>query len=79
MLIPLGKRIIVKPIEIKHSTLHLVNVKPSQFQVITVGDEVTRVKPNDIIYLDKHLGAILEHEKETFLVVDESSILAKIS
>ena len=78
MLTPLAKKIIVKPIEVKAGTLLLTNQKPSQYHVIAIGDEVTKVKSGNIIYLEKHYGAEIEHEKEKFLVIDESSILAKI-
>jgi co-chaperonin GroES (HSP10) len=78
MLQPVGKRIIVKPMEVKAGTLFLNNAKPTQFLVISIGDEVTKVKPLDIIYLEKHYGAEIEHEKQKFLVIDESSILAKL-
>lgn len=78
MLTPLAKKIIVKPVEIKHRTLLVTNQKPIQFTVISIGDEVTKVKPGNIIYMDKHYGAEIEHEKEKYLVIDESSILAKL-
>ncbi len=79
MLQPIGKRILVKPVEVKYGTLLVSGQKPTQFEVISIGDEVTKVKQNDIIYLEKHYGAEIEHEKEKFLVIDEISILAKIS
>ena len=78
MLTPIGKRIIVKPIEAKAGALIVTNQKPTQFAVIAIGDEVTKVKPGYTIYLEKHYGAEIEHEKEKFLVIDESSILAKL-
>lgn len=78
MLTPVGKRIIVKPIEVKAGTLIITNAKPAQYHVVSVGDEVTKVRPGDTIYLEKHYGAEIEHEKEKFLVIDESSILAKL-
>jgi co-chaperonin GroES (HSP10) len=78
MLTPLAKKIIVKPVEVKHGTLLVTSQKPVQYQVIRVGDEVTKVKSGDIIYLEKHYGAEIEHEKEKFLVIEEASILAKL-
>jgi co-chaperonin GroES (HSP10) len=79
MLTPLAKKIIVKPVEVKHGNLIVSGQKPSQYKIITIGDEVTKVKPDDIIYLEKHYGAEIEHEKEKFLVIEEASILAKLS
>lgn len=78
MLTPVGKRILVKPVEVKHGTLLVTNQKPTQFHVIAIGDEATKVKAGDTIYLEKHYGAEIEHEKEKYLVIDESSILAKL-
>ena len=78
MLIPLGKKIIVRPIEQKHGTLLVAGLKPLQFHVIAIGDEVSRVKAGDNIYLDKYAGVEIEHEKEKFMVVEESNILAKL-
>jgi chaperonin GroES len=78
MLTPVGKRILVKPVEVKHGTLIVSGQKPIQFHVIAIGDEVTKVKADDTIYMDKHYGAEIEHEKEKYLVIDESSILAKM-
>ena len=78
MLTPVGKRILIKPVEVKHGTLFITGQKPTQFHVIAIGDEATKVKGGDIIYLEKHYGVEIEYEKEKYLVVDEMSILAKI-
>lgn len=78
MLTPICKRIIVKPVEVKAGSLLLTNPKPIQFQVIAIGDEVTKVKPGHIIYLEKQFGVTIEHENEKFIVIEEGSILARI-
>lgn len=78
MLTPIAKRIIVKPVEAKHGSLLVTNQKPTQFIVIATGDEVTKVKTGNTIYLEKHYGAEIEHEKEKYLVIEEGSILAKL-
>jgi co-chaperonin GroES (HSP10) len=78
MLKPVGKRIIVKPLEIKAGSLIVTNAKPSQFHVLVIGDEVTKVIPGDTIFLEKHYGVEIEYEKEKYLVIDEFSILAKV-
>jgi co-chaperonin GroES (HSP10) len=79
MLTPVGKRIIIKPSEVKHGTIIVTNYKPIQFIVIAIGDEVTKVQPGNIIYLEKHYGIEIDYEGEKFLVIDEASILAKIT
>lgn len=79
MLKPVGKRLIVKPIEQQYGTLVVVSkAKPTQFLVVSIGEEVTKAKPLDVIYLDKFAGCEIEHDKESFLVIDETSILAKV-
>lgn len=78
MLTPIAKRILIKPVEVKHGTLIVHNQKPSKFTVISCGDEVTKVKPGDVIFLEKHYGVEIEHDDEKFQVIDESSILAKV-
>lgn len=78
MLTPIAKRVLIKPVEEKHGTLIVSNQKPSKFTVIAIGDEVTKVKPGDIIFLEKHYGVSIDHENEKYSVIDESSILAKL-
>lgn len=79
MLTPVGKRIIIKPVEIKHGTLIVNTQKYTQFKVIAIGDEVTKVTPGNVIFLDKHFGAEIDYDNEKFIVIDESSILAKVT
>lgn len=80
MLQPIAKRLLIKPIteEKKSILLSLKEDKPNQFTIIAIGDEVTKVAINEIVYLDKYAGSEIKHENETYLVIDESSILAKI-
>jgi co-chaperonin GroES (HSP10) len=78
MLTPIGKRLLIKPVEQKKGNIILTKTKPLQFIVIETGDEVTKIKRGDIIYLEKHHGAEIEHEREKFLVIEEGSILAKV-
>lgn len=78
MLTPIGKRILVKPIEVKHGTLVITGIKPTQFHVLAIGDEVTKIKVGDTIYLSQQFGTEIECEKEKFLVIDELCVLAKL-
>jgi co-chaperonin GroES (HSP10) len=78
MLLPVGKRIIIQPVEDKRGTIIVTNNKPTKFVVITIGDEVTKVIAGNIIYLEKHYGIEIDHENQKYLVIDEGSILAKI-
>lgn len=74
---PLGKRLLVQPVQLKQGALLIAGAKPTQFVVIVVGDEVTKVSVGDLIYLEKHYGVELQHDGDKFLVIDESTILAK--
>jgi len=78
MLTPIGKRIIIQPVQDAKGPLILTNTKPKKFVILAVGDEITRLKPNDFIYLERHCGAEIEHEGEKYFVIDESQVLAKI-
>lgn len=78
MLIPIGKRIIIQPSEIQKGALIITNNKPKRFVILAVGDEVTKVKPNDFIYLDRFSGAEIDHENQKYLVIEENQILAKL-
>ena len=78
-LAPISKRILIKPEEKKKTgTLLLVNDKPLSFIVLAIGDEVTKVNVNDVIYLDRYSGMEINHEGEKFLVIEENNILAKV-
>lgn len=79
MLTPVAKRVIIKPVEAKQGTLLIMNQKPSQYIVISTGDEVTKVAPGNIIYMENRYGLEIEHQGEKFLVIDESAILAKLT
>ena len=78
MLIPIGKRLLVRAAEVKHGSLIVSSQKPTRFTVIAIGDEVTKVSAGNIIYLEKHYGVEVDHEGEKYFVIDEASILAKV-
>lgn len=79
MLKPLGKRLLIIPVEVvKQGTVLVAGAKPTQFEVAEVGDEVTKVEVGDWIYLEKHYGVEIHHEGRKFLVIDEATILAKV-
>lgn len=78
MLTPVAKRILIQGIEEQNGTILVHNAKPKKFKVFAVGNEVTQVKAGDVIFLEKHYGIEIDHNKDKFTVIDESSILAKI-
>lgn len=79
MIVPVGKRILIQPVEVQQiGKVIIAHQKPTQFTVVAIGDEVTKVKVGNVIYLEKHYGVEIEHEGEKYSVIDEGSILAKI-
>lgn len=78
MLTPVAKRVIIQPIEEKGGTIIVANQKPKKFTVVSIGDEVTKVQPGNVVFLEKHYGVEIDYEGEKYLVIDESCILAKI-
>lgn len=78
MITPIGSKVIIQPVEAETGKLLLPNAKPSQFRIIAIGDDVKKVKPNDIIYLEKHYGAEIKHDGQTYICIEEDTILAKL-
>ena len=79
MTIPLhtiGSQLIVKPVQTASSAILITNQKPSQYYVCSIGPDVKSTQINDILYLTKHAGTEIEHEKEKYIIIDESQILA---
>ncbi len=81
MLQPLGKRIIIKPInaERKPSVLLLKDESPVTFKVISIGDDVKKVKPDDTIMIAGFSTSEINFEGEKYMLVNEDNIIAKVS
>ena len=78
MLIPLGKKILVQPIEEQKGSLLITNQKYNIFLVLAIGDEVTKVKIGSKIYLQNFQGLEITYEKEKYIFIEESAILARL-
>jgi len=52
--------------------------KPLIVKVISVGDEIKEIQPNDILLINKYSGVEIEIEKESLLFIKPTDILAKI-
>jgi len=80
MIVPLGTRILIKPFkEERKSTILLVEEKaPTQYQVIAIGDEVTKISLNDLVFIDPYSYSRIEHADETYLILEENKVLAKL-
>ena len=81
MLQPLGKRILIKPIvtEKKPSVLILKEESPLSFNVLSIGDDVKKVKVGDIILIASFSTSEIKYEGETYLLVQEDNIIAKVA
>ena len=45
------------------------DIRYVEAQVMSIGDEIVGVKPNDIIFYDRHAGHKIELGKETYFVI----------
>ncbi len=78
MIRPVGKRVLVKGVEMTAGSLIIASQKPLQFRVESLGDEATKVKVGDVIYMTKYAGVEIEHLSDKYLVVEESEIVAVV-
>ena len=81
MLHAYGKNIICKPIyeEKKGGLILTANErKPLHYEVTSVGDEVKLLGRTDKVIIRSHMFQEIKYQDETYLVMDESAVLAKI-
>jgi len=45
------------------------DIRYVEAQVMSVGDEIVGVKPNDMIFYDRHAGHKIELDKESYFVI----------
>ena len=51
------------------------DIRYIQATVVSAGDEVAGVKPNDVIYFDRHAGHKIEVDKESYHVIKSGDIV----
>ena len=80
MLQPLDKRIIIKSIvrPKKESVLILKDESPQAYEVLSIGDEVTKVKVSDTILIAAYSTSEILYEGIKYTIVNESNIIAKV-
>mgnify|MGYP000936055324 CR=1 FL=1 len=85
---PLGARVLILPIEGESQTAggvllpETAKEKPQQGTVEAVGDSeemTTDLKVGDRVLFPKYTGTELKYEGKTYLLMDESDILARIN
>ena len=89
-LVPLGDRVVLKPIEAEETTASGIVLpgqskeKPQQAEVIAVGpggvvdgkEVAMQVKAKDKVIYAKYAGTEVEIEKQNYIIVKQSDILA---
>ncbi len=81
MLQPLGKRILIKPIEPiqqKKSIILMKDNPPATFTVLAIGDDVKKLSVDDIIFLAAFSTSEITYNDEKFLLVMEDNVIAKV-
>lgn len=80
MIQPLGKRVLIEPIDNEEKkTILIVKEEPKLlFKVIAVGDEVTKVKPDDKIILQYFNKITIPFLGIDHNLCDEADILGKV-
>lgn len=80
MLQPIGKRILIEPIapEEKKSIILVKDDSPQTFKVIAIGDEVTKVQPDDIIFIASFSTSEFLYKEKKYTLIIQDNIIAKV-
>lgn len=85
---PLGARVLILPVEGESQTAggvllpETAKEKPQQGTVEAVGNSeemVTDLKVGDRVLFPKYTGTEIKHEGKTYLLMEESDVLARIN
>ncbi len=80
MLQPLGKRLLVKAYKetSKKSVLILDDPEPWKYQVIEIGDDITKIAKGDFVVIGSYGSMPITYKEEKYLIVEEGHVLAKV-
>ncbi len=81
MLQPLDKRIIIKPIIPEKKQSIILSTKdetPQAFEVVSIGDDVTKVNVGDKILIAAFSTSEVIYEGIKYMIVNETNIIAKV-
>lgn len=80
MLLPLGKRVLVKAHKetSKKSVILLNDPEPWKYQVVEVGDEVKKLAVDDFVVIGSYGSMPIDYQGEKYLIVEEAHVLAKV-
>jgi len=80
--IPLGKNIIIEQKDAQKKTasglITANNQKPNEGKVVSVGDEITKIKKDDSVLFSQFGGTVMDYKGKELLVLKEHDILAII-
>lgn len=81
MLQPLGKRLLIEEIkeDEKKGILIVKDDSTKKYKVLSIGDEVTKINPNDIVVIVSYAQQSLKINDKNYLIIDQDSILAKVA
>ncbi len=81
MLIPLAKRIIIQAIkeEKKASIIITKDTAPKSFKVVSIGDEVTKLKVDDVIFIGTYSTSEIAYQDQVYMIVNEDNVIAKVA
>ena len=83
-IIPIGKRILVVPVESEQVTASglviadIAKERPCKGEVIEVGEEVYGINKGDVVFYGLYSGADLKLGTEEYLVIDQADVLAVV-
>jgi co-chaperonin GroES (HSP10) len=72
---PLGKNILIIPYkeEAKAGSLILTNQKEEFYDVIAIGEDVTKVNKGDVAIVNIYHSSVYRHPE--FMIIDESAVM----
>jgi len=80
MLQPLDKRIVIKPIipPKKESVIIVKDESPQSFEVVAIGEDVTKVNIGDKVLIVAFSTSEVTYEGQKYIIVNETNIIAKV-
>ena len=79
---PLGKNVVVKAIENNANTSAIIltsKEKPQYYKVVAVGDEVTKLKPEDEVVITEYAGKTISVDGTDHIILKDEDIIAKVT
>lgn len=80
MLQPIGKRILIEEIkeELKQGLIIIKDDSTKKYKVLSIGDEVTKIAPNDIVVIVSYAQQTIKIDDKSYIILEQESIIAKV-